>query len=75
LEGHKGDITVCKIFPSSEVAISSGYFLNNYSGLDTQIKIWRLKDGLCAVTLKGHNGGVFSLSIIEKGRNFVTSSR
>uniref|UniRef100_A0A7S1PHA4 Guanine nucleotide-binding protein subunit beta-like protein n=1 Tax=Percolomonas cosmopolitus TaxID=63605 RepID=A0A7S1PHA4_9EUKA len=65
--GHVGDVYVSRFLPSGQVVMSAG--------ADTRILIWRISDALCAAQLKGHNGGVTSLSFIDRGRNFISSSR
>jgi proteasomal ATPase-associated factor 1 len=67
LQGHVGDIYVCRILPSGKVAMSGGG--------DLQIKIWNIADEECAVTLKGHRAGITSIDFIDRGRNFISSSR
>jgi WD40 repeat protein len=39
------------------------------------IKIWDAIEGVHAVSLKGHAGGVLGLAIVERGRNVLSSAR
>lgn len=66
-KGHVGDVYVSRFLPSGEVVMTGG--------ADRRILIWRISDSLCAATLSGHEGGITSFSFIERGRNFVSSSR
>ena len=33
-----------------------------------ELYIWELATGICMATLDGHDGGVFSLAVLEGGR-------
>lgn len=67
LQGHRGEVQVCKWFPSGEVVISAG--------ADMSIKIWSVEIGKCAKTLTGHTRAVTGVSLIGSGRTFVTTSK
>jgi len=66
-EGHYGDITKVRFFPSGQVLLTAG--------TDLQIKIWSVLDGSCPVTLKGHTRAVTDTAIISRGRNVLSSSK
>jgi len=66
-EGHKGDVNVCKFFPSGKVVLSGG--------ADWRLKIWDALAGVCGATLIGHQAGILGLDIIERGRNILSCSR
>lgn len=57
----------CRFFPSGIVVLSGG--------ADTQLKIWSAETGRCAATLTGHQAGISSTAIVERGRNVVSTSR
>lgn len=67
LEGHKGDVTLSKFFPSGQVVLSGA--------LDWRLKIWNVATGDCAATLTGHAGSVLGADFIERGRNIISCSR
>jgi len=67
LEGHIGDTTHCRFFPSGLVVLSGG--------MDMRLKIWSVEDGSCPVTLTGHSGAITGTAIIDKGRNIISCSR
>jgi len=54
-EGHYGDITKVRFFPSGQVLLTAA--------TDLQIKIWSVLDGSCPVTLKGHSRGIMTMKI------------
>jgi len=62
-----GDINDVKFLPSKQVCMSASS--------DCMIKVWRIEDALCALTLKGHGGGVLSFDLIDRGKQFISSSR
>ena len=49
LEGHVGDVDMCRFFPSGIVVLSGGS--------DLRLKIWSAQTGGCARTLMGHTRG------------------
>jgi len=65
LKGHVGDVLLARFFPSGEVVLSA----------DIQLKIWNALDGDCVATCSGHSMGVLDVSMIERGRNFISVSR
>lgn len=67
LNGHVGDITVCRFFPSGQVVLSGSS--------DLQLRIWSALDGTCVRILKGHAGGILDVAIVDRGRNVLSSSR
>jgi len=68
LRGHIADINTVRFFPSGSVILSGG--------ADMILKIWTLaQDGMCAAEFKGHKRGILSTSIIDRGRNIVSTSR
>lgn len=67
LEGHLGDVYICRFFPSGIVVLSSG--------TDMQIKIWSAENGSCPVTMKGHKAAVTDLAVVEIGRNIISVSK
>ncbi|ORX58640.1 WD40 repeat-like protein [Piromyces finnis] len=66
-EGHFGDITKVRFFPSGQVLLTAA--------TDLQIKIWSVLDGSCPVTLKGHTRAITDTAIISRGRNVLSSSK
>lgn len=66
-EGHYGDITKVRFFPSGQVLLTAA--------TDLQIKIWSVLDGSCPVTLKGHTRAITDTAIISRGRNVLSSSK
>lgn len=66
LEGHISDVYLAKFFPSGLVVLSGG--------ADLRIKIWSAENGTSPVML-GHSSGVTDVSIVDKGRNIVSTSR
>eukprot|EP01112_Ceratiomyxa_fruticulosa_P010037 TRINITY_DN2633_c1_g1_i1.p1 TRINITY_DN2633_c1_g1~~TRINITY_DN2633_c1_g1_i1.p1 ORF type:complete len:399 (+),score=75.78 TRINITY_DN2633_c1_g1_i1:49-1245(+) len=66
-EGHKGDVNVCKFFPSGKVVLSGG--------ADWRLKIWDALEGGCGATLTGHQAGILGVDIIDRGRNVLSCSR
>jgi proteasomal ATPase-associated factor 1 len=63
---HLSTVTRSLFFPSGRVALTTG--------LDFQIKIWNVKDGSCPRTFADQNQRITDLAMIERGRNFLSSS-
>ncbi|ORX99774.1 WD40 repeat-like protein [Basidiobolus meristosporus CBS 931.73] len=67
LEGHVGDITACRFFPSGQVILSGA--------TDFRLKIWSVADGSNPVTLQGHTSAILDTAIVSKGRNVISCSK
>eukprot|EP00276_Gloeochaete_wittrockiana_P001406 CAMPEP_0184675862 /NCGR_PEP_ID=MMETSP0308-20130426/88039_1 /TAXON_ID=38269 /ORGANISM="Gloeochaete witrockiana, Strain SAG 46.84" /LENGTH=395 /DNA_ID=CAMNT_0027123643 /DNA_START=97 /DNA_END=1284 /DNA_ORIENTATION=+ len=67
LIGHKGDVNICRFFPSGKVVLSGG--------ADCVLKIWDIDTGDCAADLKGHTGGILGAAMIDKGKNLISCAR
>ena len=74
--GHVGDVNVIRWFPSDQIVLSGAS--------DTTLRIWLMNldrsfdtpcDAELISTLKGHALGITSVHMIDRGRNFVSSSR
>lgn len=63
---HDSTITKAQIFPSGSVLLTGSS--------DMQIKIFSLVDGSNPRIFKGHTRGVTDLAMIDRGRNFLSSS-
>lgn len=63
---HYSTITRSCFFPSGEVALTTG--------LDLQIKIWNLQDGSSPRVFKSQKSRITDLVMVERGRNFLSSS-
>jgi len=57
LDGHVGNVYVCRYFPSGVVVLSGG--------ADCRAKIWSVETGECAATLTGHSAGTFRYSSLD----------
>ncbi|KAJ1894813.1 Proteasomal ATPase-associated factor 1 [Kickxella alabastrina] len=66
LEGHLGDVTACRFFPSGQVVLSGA--------TDMRIKIWSASDGSNPVTLVGHTAAITDLAIIGRGRQVLSAA-
>ncbi|KAG1689938.1 Proteasomal ATPase-associated factor 1 [Nymphon striatum] len=67
LDGHLGDVYVCKFFPSGLVILSGG--------ADLQLRIWSIETGKCHVVLKGHVGAIHDVAIVGRGKNILSVSK
>lgn len=65
-EAHLSSVIKSLFFPSGKVALTAG--------LDYQIKIWDVTDGSCPRLFSGHKGRITDLKMVERGRNFISSS-
>lgn len=65
-EPHVGDINALQMFPSDKVVLSCGG--------DFVLGVWDLASGRRAATLRGHQRGVLTAGIIDRGRNVVSGS-
>jgi proteasomal ATPase-associated factor 1 len=63
LQGHIGEVSVTKWFPSGKVVLTGAQ--------DLQLKIWDAMTGQCAATLKGHAGAITDAVMIDRGRNLI----
>ena len=66
-DGHVGDVDIATFFPSGQVVLSAA--------LDLTLRVWAIATQQCALTLTGHSQRITSVDIIDKGRQFVSSSR
>ncbi|KAJ2848195.1 hypothetical protein IWW36_003448 [Coemansia brasiliensis] len=67
LEGHLGDITCCRFFPSGQVVLSGA--------MDMQVKIWSAIDGTNPVTLTGHAGPITDIAIVGVGKTVLSAAK
>ena len=67
LQGHVGDISVCRFFPSGQVVLSAA--------ADLRLKIWSAASGDCPVTLTGHSRRITDVSFVERGKNVLSCSK
>ncbi|KAJ2449619.1 hypothetical protein EV183_004799 [Coemansia sp. RSA 2336] len=67
LEGHLGDITCCRFFPSGQVVLSGA--------MDMRVKIWSAIDGTNPVTLTGHTGSITDTAIIGVGKTVLSAAK
>jgi WD40 repeat protein len=51
-QGHEGEITKIKFFPSGQVLLSTG--------LDLTARVWSVLDGSCPRVLNGHKRSMFN---------------
>lgn len=65
-EAHYSSILNCQFFPSNKVALTTG--------LDYQIKIWDVLDGSNPRAFSGHKKVITDIQMIDRGRNFLSSS-
>ena len=66
-DGHVGDVDIATFFPSGQVVLSAA--------LDLTLRVWAVATQQCALTLSGHSQRITSVDMIERGRQFVSSSR
>ena len=66
-DGHVGDVDIATFFPSGQVILSAA--------LDLTLRVWAIATQQCALTLTGHSQRITSVDMIERGRQFVSSSR
>lgn len=64
---HYSSILRSMFFPSGKVGLTVG--------LDYQIKIWDITDGTCPRYFLGHRERITDVAMIERGRNFLSSSK
>lgn len=63
---HEAEITSLQFFPSGEVLLSAS--------ADMRLKLWSVLDGSCPRTFIGHRSAVTDTCLIDRGRNFLSSS-
>ncbi|GAV55805.1 hypothetical protein ZYGR_0AY01980 [Zygosaccharomyces rouxii] len=66
-EAHLDEITCLKFFPSGQVLLSGS--------TDMRLKIWSLADESNPRTFQGHKSQITDACMVERGRNFVSSSK
>ena len=66
-EGHVGDVDIATFFPSGQVVLTAA--------LDLTLRVWPIATQQCALTLVGHSQRITSVDMIDRGRQFVSSSR
>ena len=61
-----GDVDIARFFPSGEVLLSAA--------LDRTLRVWVAQSGQCATVMTGHQQRMTGLELIDRGRQFITSS-
>jgi len=62
--GHAGPVWCLCFDPDQDVLLSGGY--------DATVKLWSLSSERCEATLRGHDGWVRSLAVLQAGRSVVS---
>jgi len=65
-KGHVAEVNVVKWFPNGKVLCSAGS--------DLQIKIWSVENSKCVRSYSGHSRSIEGISMIGRGRNFISCS-
>lgn len=65
-EAHESGITSLRFLPSGEVLLTGS--------IDMRLKLWSVVDESCPRTFVGHKAAVSDTCLIDRGRNFLSSS-